>query len=110
VIVLASQLGAREESWPIENVSKISLLTGELWGHSLPMLWAKALYYFAATLLLDIFSRFVQETVKVFPIPIPGWFGWALSKYYSLPRPQEADVTLNFLSLYRFDFRSFLVE
>jgi len=57
-------LGSREESWPIENVSKISLLTGEFWGLTLPTLWAKAFHYFAATLVLDLFSRFVQENIQ----------------------------------------------
>jgi hypothetical protein len=36
------QLTAREDCWPVENVSKVSVLSGEFWGYTIPALWDMA--------------------------------------------------------------------
>ena len=47
------QLTAREDCWPIENVNKVSVISGEFWGYSVPVLWEMAYKYFVVALLFD---------------------------------------------------------
>ncbi len=60
-----SQLGAREESWPIESISKISLISGEFWGVALPTLWAAALRCFFMSVALILLREFTAANIQV---------------------------------------------
>lgn len=58
------QLTDRKDSWPIENVSKVSIITGEFWGHSVPQLWEMAYKYLFIALIFDFFHAFIKENIK----------------------------------------------
>ena len=60
-----SQLGASEESWPIESISKISLISGEFWGIALPTLWAAALRCFVMSMALALLREFAAANIQV---------------------------------------------
>lgn len=58
------QLNAREDCWPIENVAKVSVISGEFWGYSVPMLWSMATNYFIVTVIFDLAGGVFRETIK----------------------------------------------
>jgi len=60
------QLGAKEECWPVENVSKVSVISGEFNGLTIPQLWSTAYVYFFITLLFDLFGGFVKDNIHDF--------------------------------------------
>jgi hypothetical protein len=60
------QLTAREDCWPIENVAKVSVLSGEFWGYSVPSLWEMAQKYFIIALLFDFLHSFVKANIVDF--------------------------------------------
>jgi hypothetical protein len=43
-----------QDCWPIENVAKVSVISGEFWGYSVPMLWSMATNYFIVTVIFDL--------------------------------------------------------
>ena len=66
VLTCASdQVGAREDCWPIENVSKVSVITGEFNGHSVSGLIHYCWAYFAITMGFDLLQAFVLENIQV---------------------------------------------
>jgi hypothetical protein len=58
------QLTCREDAWPIENVSKVSVISGEFWGYTIPSLWDMASKYLFVTLFFDLAHGIVRETLK----------------------------------------------
>lgn len=60
------QLTAREDCWPIENVAKVSVLSGEFWGYSVPHLWEMAQKYFVIALLFDFLHSFIKANIVDF--------------------------------------------
>jgi hypothetical protein len=60
------QVGAREDAWPIENVSKVSVITGEFNGHSVSGLIHYCWGYFAVTMGFDLLQAFVLENIEDF--------------------------------------------
>ncbi len=59
------QVGAREDSWPLENVSKVSVITGEFNGHSVSGLIHYCWTYFFITMGFDLLQAFVVENIQV---------------------------------------------
>ncbi len=49
------------------QVAKVSLVSGQFWGASMPVLWARAWAYFAAALLFDLCGGFVRDNIQVLP-------------------------------------------
>jgi hypothetical protein len=60
------QLTAREDCWPIENVAKVSVLSGEFWGYSVPSLWEMAQKYFLIALVFDFAHSFIKANIMDF--------------------------------------------
>jgi hypothetical protein len=60
------QLTAREDCWPIENVCKVSILSGEFWGFSVPALWDMAQKYFLIALIFDFAHAFIKANIEDF--------------------------------------------
>ena len=60
------QLTAREDCWPIENVAKVSVLSGEFWGYSVPHLWEMAQKYFLIALVFDFAHSFIKANITDF--------------------------------------------
>ncbi|EKX46460.1 hypothetical protein GUITHDRAFT_152360 [Guillardia theta CCMP2712] len=60
------QLTCREDCWPIENVAKVSVLSGEFWGYTVPVLWELAQRYFVIALLFDLLHGFVKANIQDF--------------------------------------------
>lgn len=60
------QLTAREDCWPIENVAKVSVLSGEFWGYSVPALWEMAQKYFIIALIFDFAHSFIKANIMDF--------------------------------------------
>lgn len=60
------QLTAREDCWPIENVAKVSVLSGEFWGYSVPHLWEMAQKYFLIALVFDFLHSFIKANITDF--------------------------------------------
>jgi len=60
------QLTAREDCWPIENVAKVSVLSGEFMGYSVPMLWEMAQKYFLIALVFDFMHSFIKANIMDF--------------------------------------------
>ena len=58
-------MGAREDSWPLENVSKVSVITGEFNGHSVSGLIHYCWTYFFITMGFDLLQAFVVENIQV---------------------------------------------
>ncbi len=59
------QLGAREDCWPIENVHKVVVISGQFNGLTIPQLWATCYTYFVITLLFDLLGGFVKDNIVV---------------------------------------------
>jgi hypothetical protein len=51
--MVSEQLGAHEDAWPIGNVSKVRLATGEFYGLTVPNLIFYTWFYFGLTLSFD---------------------------------------------------------
>jgi len=60
------QLTAREDCWPIENVAKVSVLSGEFWGYTVPALWEMAQKYFIIALVFDFLHSFIKANIMDF--------------------------------------------
>jgi len=60
------QLGAREDCWPIENVHKVVVISGQFNGLTIPQLWATCYTYFIITLLFDLLQGFVKDNIVDF--------------------------------------------
>jgi len=60
------QLTAREDCWPIENVAKVSVLSGEFMGYSVPLLWEMAQKYFLIALVFDFMHSFIKANILDF--------------------------------------------
>ena len=60
------QLTAREDCWPIENVAKVSVLSGEFWGYTVPALWEMAQKYFVIALVFDFLHSFIKANIMDF--------------------------------------------
>jgi len=60
------QVGAREDCWPIENVSKVSIITGEFNGHSVSGLIHYCWAYFLVCMGFDLLQAFVLENIEDF--------------------------------------------
>jgi hypothetical protein len=58
------QLNAREDCWPVENVSKVSVISGEFWGYTIPHLWDMAVKYLVITLFFDLCHGVVRESIR----------------------------------------------
>ena len=43
----------------------MSLVSGQFWGYTIPLLWGRAWRYFVAALLFDLLGGFVRENVEV---------------------------------------------
>ena len=63
--VSCDQVGAREDCWPIENVSKVSVITGEFNGHSVSGLIHYCWAYFLVCMFFDLLQTFVVENIEV---------------------------------------------
>ena len=61
----AQQLGAREDCWPIENVHKVVVISGQFNGLTIPQLWSTCYTYFVITLLFDLLGGFVKDNIVV---------------------------------------------
>lgn len=57
-------LGAHEDAWPIANVSKVRLATGEFYGLTVPNLIFYTWFYFGLTLSFDLIQFFVLSYSK----------------------------------------------
>uniref|UniRef100_A0A6T7XSN5 Uncharacterized protein n=1 Tax=Cryptomonas curvata TaxID=233186 RepID=A0A6T7XSN5_9CRYP len=60
------QLGAREDCWPIENVHKVVVISGQFNGLTIPQLWGTCYTYFIITLLFDLLGGFVKDNIVDF--------------------------------------------
>ncbi len=65
------QVGAREDCWPIENVSKVSIITGEFNGHSVSGLIHYCWAYFLVCMGFDLLQAFVLENIEVTSARLP---------------------------------------
>ena len=48
----------------MRNVTKVSLVSGQFWGYTIPLLWGRAWRYLAAALLFDLLGGFVRDNVQ----------------------------------------------
>eukprot|EP00291_Cryptomonas_curvata_P009897 CAMPEP_0172186016 /NCGR_PEP_ID=MMETSP1050-20130122/20497_1 /TAXON_ID=233186 /ORGANISM="Cryptomonas curvata, Strain CCAP979/52" /LENGTH=244 /DNA_ID=CAMNT_0012860079 /DNA_START=111 /DNA_END=842 /DNA_ORIENTATION=- len=64
-------LGANEDAWPIANVSKVRLATGEFYGHTVSSLLFYTWFFFGIVLLYDIAQFFLLENSATLDAMLP---------------------------------------